>query len=172
MRAKAPTAQQLKTLTDNIPPTYRSSERVGLGVAETLDTIDRIWRKLLSEAKMIRDDFKNFISHTSGAYSTVELLVYKDAFSPYVDVATQLAGHAARNLYDTHPSESLQILELHMESQRGMSRALDHPCAPSFAPIYIHTVMENYQELREKLLTPGQYVKNSWHNNSRKEGTL
>lgn len=159
MRAKAPTAQQLKNLTGNTPPTYRSQGRVGLDVAEALDAIDRTWGKLLSGAKMVRNDFKTYISHTSGSYDTVVLLVYRDVMTPNVEAATQLAGHVARNLYETHPAESRQIMELHMESQQGMSRALEHPCAPSFVPIYIQTVMDNFQELRVKLLTPGQYVK-------------
>lgn len=159
MRAKAPTAQQLKNLTGNTPPTYRSQVQGSLGVVEALDAIDRTWGKLLSEAKMVRDDFKTYISHTSGSYDTVELLVYRDVMTPNVDAATQLVWHVARNLYETHPAEYRQIRELHMESQRGMSRALNHPCAPSFVPIYIQTVMDNFQELREKLVTPGRYVK-------------
>lgn len=159
MRAKAPTAQQLKNLTGDTPPTYRSPKQASLDVVEALDTIDRTWGKLLSEAKMVRDDFKTYISHTSGSYDTVELLVYRDVMTPNVEAATQLAGHVARNLYETHPAECRQIMELHVESQRGMSHALEHPCAPSFVPIYIQTVMDNFQELREKLLTPGRYVK-------------
>ena len=159
MRAKAPTAQQLKNLTGDTLPTYHTPVQGSLGVAEALDAIDRTWGKLLSEAKMARDDFETYISHTAGFYSAAELFVYKDAFSSYVDAATQLTGHTARNLYDTHPAESQQIMELHMEAKQGMSRALLHPCAPSFAPIYIQTVMDNFQELRVKLLTPGRYVK-------------
>ena len=50
-------------------------------------------------------------------------------------------------------------MELHREAERGMSRALEHPNAPSFVPIYIQTVIDKFQELREKLLTPGRYVK-------------
>lgn len=159
MRAKAPTAQQLKNLTGNTPPTYRSQVQGSLGVVEALDAIDRTWGKLLSEAKMVRDDFKNCLSHTPGFYDTVELLVYRDVMTPNVDAATQLAGHVAWNLYETHPAEYRQIRELHIEAQQGMSRALNHPCAPSFVPIYIQTVMDNFQELREKLVTPGRYVK-------------
>lgn len=160
MRAKAPTAQQLKNLTGDTLPTYHTPVQGSSGVAEALDAIDRIWGKLLSEAKMIRDDFKDFITHTPGFYDAAELLVYKDAFNPYVDAVTQLAGHVARDLYKAHPAESQQIMELHRESKRGMSRALLHPCAPSFAPIYIQSVMDKFQELRVKLLTPGRYVKN------------
>lgn len=159
MRAKAPTAQQLKNLTRNTPPTYRSPAQSSLGVAEALDAIDRTWGKLLSEAKMVRDDFKTYISHTSGSYDAVELHVYRDVMTPNIDAATQLAWHVARNLYETHSAESRQIMELHMKSQRGMRRALENPCAPSFVPIYIQAVMDNFQELREKLLTPGRYVK-------------
>lgn len=159
MLAKAPTAQQLKNLTGNTPPAYRSPKQASLGVAEALDAIDRTWDKLLSEAKMIREDFTTYISHTSGSYDTVELLVYRDVMTPNVEAATQLAGHVARNLHETHPAEYQQIMELHMKTQRGMSRALEHPCAPSFMPIYIQTVMDNFQELREKLLSPGRYVK-------------
>lgn len=159
MRAKTPTAQQLKNLAGDTLPTYHTPVQGSLGVAEALDAIDRTWGKLLSEAKMAREDFTTYISHTSGSYSTAELSVYKDAFNPYVDAATQLAGHIARDLYETHPEEYLQIRELHTDAKRGMSRALNHPCAPSFVPIYIQTVMDNFQELREKLLTPGRYVK-------------
>lgn len=159
MRAKAPTAQQLKNLTGNTPPTYHSPEQSSLGVAETLDAIDRTWGKLLSEAKMVRDDFKTYISHTSGSYDTVGLLVYRDVFNPYVDAATQLVGHVARSLYETHPEEYWQIRELYTDAIRGMSRVLEHPNAPSFVPSHIQTVMDKFQELREKLLTPGRYVK-------------
>lgn len=159
MHAKAPTAQQLKNLTGNTPPSYHSPERAGLDVAEALDAIDRTWGKLLSEAKMVRDDFKTYISHTSGSYDTVELLVYRDVMTPNVDAATQLARKVVWGLYKAHPTEYLQIMELQMEAERGMRRALNHPCAPSFVPIYIQTVMDKFQELREKLLTPGQYVK-------------
>lgn len=159
MRAKAPTAQQLKNLTDNTPPAYRSQEQENLGVTEALDAIDRIWETLLSETKMVRDDFKNYLSHTPGFYEAVELSVYKDVISPDVDAATQLAWQIVQDLHNTHPAEYQQIMELHMESQRGMSRALNHPCAPSFVPIYIQTVIDNFQELRVKLLTPGRYVK-------------
>lgn len=160
MRAKAPTAQQLKNLTGNTPPTYHTPVQESLDVAEALDAIDRIWETLLSEAKMVRDDFKNYLSHTPGFYEEVKLSVYKDVVSPDVDAATQLAGHVARNLYETHPEEYRQIRELHTDAKRGMSRALNHPCAPSFVPIYIQSVIDNFQELRERLLTPGQYVKN------------
>lgn len=160
MYAKAPTAQQLKNLTGDTLPTYHTPVQGSLGVAEALDAIDRIWETLLSEAKMVRDDFKTYISHTSGSYDTVELLVYRDVMTPNVDAATQLAGHVARNLYETHPEEYRQIRELHTDAKRGMSRALNHPCAPSFVPIYIQSVIDNFQELRERLLTPGQYVKN------------
>lgn len=97
MRAKAPTAQQLKNLTGNTPPTYHTPVQGSLGVAEALDAIDRTWGKLLCEAKMVRDDFTTYISHTPGSYSTAELSVYKDVVSPYVDAATQLAGHVVRN---------------------------------------------------------------------------
>lgn len=159
MYAKAPTAQQLKNLTGNTPPTYHTPAQGSLGLAEALDAIDRTWGKLLSEAKMVRDDFKTYISHTSGSYDTVGLLVYRDVFNPYVDAATQLVGHVARNLYETHPEEYWQIRELYTDAIRGMSRVLEHPCAPSFVPIYIQTVMDNFQELRVKLLTPGRYVK-------------
>lgn len=159
MYAKAPTAQQLKNLTGNTPPTYHTPAQGSLGLAEALDAIDRTWGKLLSEAKMVRDDFKTYISHTSGSYDTVGLLVYRDVFNPYVDAATQLAKEVVWGLYKAHPTEYLQIMELHREAERGMSRALEHPNAPSFVPIYIQTVMDKFQELREKLLAPGRYVK-------------
>lgn len=160
MRAKAPTAQQLKNLTGDTLPTYHTPVQGSSGVAEALDAIDRTWGKLLSEAKMVRDDFTTYISHTPGSYSTAELSVYKDVVSPDVDAATLLVGEIVRDLYKAHPAESQQIMELHRESKRGMSRALLHPCAPSFAPIYIQSVMDKFQELRVKLLTPGRYVKN------------
>ena len=159
MRAKAPTAQQLKNLTGDTLPTYHTPVQGSLGVAEALDAIDRIWETLLSEAKMVRDDFKNCLSHTPGFYEAVELFVYKDVVSPDVEAATLLVGEIVRDLYKAHPAESQQIMELHRESKRGMSRALLHPCAPSFVPIYIQTVIDNFQELRVKLLTPGRYVK-------------
>lgn len=138
MYAKAPTAQQLKNLTGDTLPTYHTPVQGSLGVAEALDAIDRTWGKLLSEA---------------------ELFVYKDAFNPYVDAATQLAKEVVWGLYKAHPTEYLQIMELHREAERGMSRALERPNAPSFVPIYIQTVMYKFQELREKLLAPGRYVK-------------
>lgn len=159
MRAKTPTARQLKNLAGNTPPTYHPPVQGSLGVAEALDVIDRTWDALLRVAKMVRDDFKTCILDTPGSYSAAELLVYRDVMTPNVDAATLLVGGIVRDLHNTHPAEYQQIMELHMESQRGMSRALLHPCATSFVPIYIHTVMENYQDLREKLLTPGQYVK-------------
>lgn len=159
MRAKAPTVQQLKNLTGDTLPTYHTPVQGSLGVAEALDAIDRTWGKLLSEAKMVRDDFTTYISHTPGSYSTAELSVYKDVVSPDVDAATLLVGEIVRGLYKTHPAESRQIMELHREAERGMSRALNHPCAPSFVPIYIQSVMDKFQELRVKLLTPGRYVK-------------
>lgn len=159
MYAKAPTAQQLKNLTGDTLPTYRTPVQGSLGVAEALDAIDRTWGKLLSEAKMAREDFTTYISHTAGFYSAAELFVYKDVFNPYVDAATQLAKEVVWGLYKAHPTEYLQIMELHREAERGMSRALEHPNAPSFVPIYIQTVMDKFQELREKLLAPGRYVK-------------
>ena len=159
MLAKAPTAQQLKNLTGGNPPTYRSQGRVGLGVAEVLDAIDRTWVALLRATKMVRGDFKTYILDTPGSYSTVVLSLYRDVMTPNVEAATLLVGEIVGDLHKTHPVESQQIMELHREAERGMSRALEHPNAPSFVPIYIQTVIDKFQELREKLLTPGRYVK-------------
>lgn len=159
MRAKAPTAQQLKNLTGNTPPTYHSPEQSSLGVAEILDAIDRTWVALLRAAKMVRGDFKTYILDTPGFYSAVVLSLYRDVMTPNIDAATVLVGEIVKDLHKAHPVESQQIMALHREAKQGMSRALDHPCAPSFVPIYIQTVMDKFQELRVKLLTPGQYVK-------------
>lgn len=159
MRAKAPTAQQLKNLTGNTPPTYHTPVQGSLGVAEALDAIDRTWVALLRAAEMVRGDFKTYILDTPGSYSAVVLSLYRDVMTPNIDAATVLVGEIVRDLYKAHPAESQQIMELHRESKRGMSRALLHPCAPSFVPIYIQTVMDKFQELRVKLLTPGRYVK-------------
>lgn len=159
MRAKAPTAQQLKNLTGNTPPTYRSPAQSSLGVAEALDAIDRTWVALLRAAEMVRGDFKTYILDTPGSYSAVVLSLYRDVMTPNIDVATVLVGEIVKDLHKAHPVESQQIMALHTDAKRGMSRALEHPCAPSFVPIYIQTVMDNFQELRVKLLTPGRYVK-------------
>lgn len=92
MRAKAPTAQQLKNLTRNTPPTYRSQGRVGLGVVEALDAIDRTWVALLRAAEMVRGDFKTYILDTPGSYSAVELSLYRGVMTPNIDAATVLVG--------------------------------------------------------------------------------
>ena len=83
----------------------------------------------------------------------------RDVMTPNIDAATVLVGEIVKDLHKAHPVESQQIMALHTDAKRGMSRALEHPCAPSFVPIYIQTVMDNFQELRVKLLTPGRYVK-------------
>lgn len=159
MLAKAPTAQQLKNLTGNTPPTYRSPKQASLGVAETLDAIDRAWVALLRAAEMVRGDFKTYILDTPGSYSAVVLSLYRDVMTPNIDAATLLVGEIVKDLHKAHPVESQQIMALHTDAKRGMSHALEHPCATSFVPIYIQSVIDKFQELREKLLTPGRYVK-------------
>lgn len=159
MYAKAPTAQQLKNLTGDTLPTYHTPVQGSLGVAEALDAIDRTWVALLRAAKMVRGDFKTYILDTPGFYSAVVLSLYRDVMTPNIDAATVLVGEIVKDLHKAHPVESQQIMALHTDAKRGMSHALEHPCAPSFVPIYIQTVMDNFQELRVKLLTPGQYVK-------------
>ena len=164
MRAKIPTAQQIKDL-GNLPkyrhhatpePKVKPAEHVEnrTDLEVTLDRISAAWEELYNAARRLSDKYSQKDGAQGGRVAQDKEMQYMQEILPIIQRTQNKMEDAQNTIKNVYP-RVYKRLEEHRLEMNGVMRdvLLKHPDPIANTPLALRWIMQRTDELRAELLT-------------------